>query len=257
MRKKTLLAAAAVVVFALGAVTGCGSSADIGRDAALETALNDAGVNEADTTRLSVAEDKDDGRKIYDIQFNAGGKEYDYEIQASDGRILSSEVDTASSNAAGSDDSGLGSALVPDNSTQDSTAQSGGDSGSSDGTGSGQNSADNSSSGTATDGQTQDNSQSQNTGNSGNTNSSGSSQGNSQNGNSSSGNSNVALSIDDAISIALGRVSGATEQNIKIKLDHDDGRYIYEGEIRYNNREYEFEIDANSGTILEWSEERD
>lgn len=226
MRKKTLLAAAAVVVFALGAVTGCGSSADIGRDAALETALNDAGVNEADTTRLSVAEDKDDGRKIYDIQFNAGGKEYDYEIQASDGRILSSEVDTASSNTAGSDDSGLGSALVPDNSTQDSTAQSSGDSGSSDGTGSGQNSADNS-------------------------------QRNSQTGNSSSGNSNVALSIDDAISIALGRVSGATEQNIKIKLDHDDGRYIYEGEICYNNREYEFEIDANSGTILEWSEERD
>ena len=67
----------------------------------------------------------------------------------------------------------------------------------------------------------------------------------------------MAVSIDEAIGIALDRVSGATEQDIKIELDRDDGRYKYEGEIHYNGREYEFEIDANSGTILEWSEERD
>ena len=39
-------------------------------------------------------------------------------------------------------------------------------------------------------------------------------------------------------------------------LDRDDGVYKYEGDIIYNGMEYEFEIDANSGTILEWSEER-
>ena len=43
---------------------------------------------------------------------------------------------------------------------------------------------------------------------------------------------------------------------LRIELDRDDGRYKYEGEIIYNNIEYDFEIDANSGTILEWSEER-
>ena len=57
--------------------------------------------------------------------------------------------------------------------------------------------------------------------------------------------------------IALDRVPGATAQNVKIELDRDDGRYKYEGEIFYNRIEYDFEIDANSGTILEWSEERD
>ncbi len=56
--------------------------------------------------------------------------------------------------------------------------------------------------------------------------------------------------------IALDRVSGATAQDVRIELDRDDGRYKYEGEIIYNNMEYDFEIDANSGTILEWSEER-
>ncbi len=243
MRKKTLFAAA-VVIFALGAVTGCGSSADIGRDAALETALNDAGVNEEDTTRLSVAEDQDDGRKTYDIQFNAGGREYDYEIQASDGRILSSDVDTASDDTAEGDSSGLGSALVPDDGSQNNSSSP----------------ENGNSSSSTSDGQTQDNSQTQNSGNSGNsgnTASSGGSQGNSQTSNNSSGNSDVAVSIDEAIGIALDRVSGATEQDIKIELDRDDGRYKYEGEIHYNGREYEFEIDANSGTILEWSEERD
>ena len=67
----------------------------------------------------------------------------------------------------------------------------------------------------------------------------------------------MAISQDQAVQIALERVPGATEQNMRIKLDYDDGRYVYEGEIRYNYREYDFEIDANSGTILEWSEERD
>ena len=33
----------------------------------------------------------------------------------------------------------------------------------------------------------------------------------------------------------------------------DDGHIIYEGEIHYGNAEYEFEIDAASGTILEWT----
>ena len=32
--------------------------------------------------------------------------------------------------------------------------------------------------------------------------------------------------------------------------------YKYEGDIIHEQREYEFEIDANTGTILEWSEER-
>lgn len=189
---KKLLAITVLTLAAAGIVTGC-SGKDIGRDAALEAAFNDAGVSESDTTRLKVSEDRDDGRKVYEIQFDVDNTEYDYEIQASDGSILSSEtenrVQVQSNSQNGSDDA------VGQN---------------------GQNAQNN-------QGQT---------------------------------NTQTAVTREQAIETALSRVSGATEQDIRIELDRDDGVYKYEGDIIYNGMEYEFEIDANSGTILEWSEER-
>ena len=92
-RMKKYIAAAAVSAAVLGALTGCGSGKDIGRDAALEAALNDAGVSESETTRLKVSEDRDDGRKVYEIRFDVAEKEYDYEVLAADGSIISSEID--------------------------------------------------------------------------------------------------------------------------------------------------------------------
>ena len=51
-------------------------------------------------------------------------------------------------------------------------------------------------------------------------------------------------------------MSGATAANIyKFKLDFDDGRWEYEGEIRYGTMEYDFTIDANTGALLEWDME--
>ena len=77
---------------------------------------------------------------------------------------------------------------------------------------------------------------------------------------SSSGNtgstSGVAVTLEEAQNIALERVPGAAAQNISIELDEDDGWYIYEGDIVYDGMEYEFEIDANTGNILKWEEER-
>lgn len=90
----------------------------------------------------------------------------------------------------------------------------------------------------------------------------GNTQGNSQAGaqNQAGGNSgstsDVKISLEEAQNIALGRVQGATASNISIELDRDDGWYIYEGEIKYNGMEYEFEIDANSGNVLKWEEEK-
>ena len=39
-----------------------------------------------------------------------------------------------------------------------------------------------------------------------------------------------------------------------MELDLDDGKYIYEGDIIYQQTEYEFEIDANTGNALSQSE---
>ena len=66
---------------------------------------------------------------------------------------------------------------------------------------------------------------------------------------------NVAVSIEEAKQIALDKVAGATEQDIHIVLDSDDGRLLYEGTIFYAQMEYEFEIDAQSGRIWSWEEE--
>lgn len=66
----------------------------------------------------------------------------------------------------------------------------------------------------------------------------------------------MGISIEEAEKIALERVQGASENDIRIQSDYDDGKYKYEGDIIYDGKEYEFEIDASTGTILEWSEER-
>ena len=123
--------------------------------------------------------DRDDGRVVYDVRFDVDQTEYDYEVLASDGQIVSSDVERRDDDGYDDDDRSRGS------------------------------------------------------------------------------NADVAVSREEAIDIALAKVSGATENDIRIELDHDDGRYKYEGDIIYERVEYDFEIDANSGDILEWSEERD
>ena len=69
-------------------------------------------------------------------------------------------------------------------------------------------------------------------------------------------NSGVKVTEASAKKTALAQVPGATEANIiKFKLDMDDGRWEYEGEFVYNHMEYDFTIDANTGTVLEWEAE--
>ena len=152
---------------------------DIGEDAALQAALEAAGVSESDASRLRISKDRDDGRVVYEIRFDVDQTEYDYDVLASDGQILGSDVELRNDDRDDDDDRNRGS------------------------------------------------------------------------------NADVAISREEAIDIALAKVSGATESDIRIELDHDDGRYKYEGDIIYERVEYDFEIDANSGDVLEWSEERD
>lgn len=67
---------------------------------------------------------------------------------------------------------------------------------------------------------------------------------------------NVTVSEADAKKTALDRVSGATDKDIyEWKLDYDDGRPEYEGKIIYGGMEYEFTIDAATGSIIEWDAE--
>ena len=60
----------------------------ISSDAAKKIALDHAQVKEADTKRLKIDLDYEDGIRIYEIDFVAGGFEYDYDINAKTGEIM-------------------------------------------------------------------------------------------------------------------------------------------------------------------------
>ena len=68
---------------------------------------------------------------------------------------------------------------------------------------------------------------------------------------------NVTVSEADAKKTALDRVSGATDKDLyEWKLDYDGGRPEYEGKIIYGGTEYEFTIDASTGSVMEWDAEK-
>ena len=66
-----------------------------------------------------------------------------------------------------------------------------------------------------------------------------------------------AISSDEAVQSALARVPGATVANVtEFNRDYENGRLEYEGEIHYNGYEYDFEIDADTGTFIKWEVEQ-
>lgn len=85
--------------------------------------------------------------------------------------------------------------------------------------------------------------------------SSGSSQsgGNSSSSSGSSQNSGQ-ITIEKAESIVLAKIPNADIR--ELKLEKDDGIWIYEGEAVKGDYEYEFEINASSGVIISWEKDR-
>ena len=71
---------------------------------------------------------------------------------------------------------------------------------------------------------------------------------------SSSSSSSDLIGTSKAKEIALNKAGGG--RVVSIKLDREDGRQVYEGEVHDSKYEYEFEIDAKTGKIREWDKER-
>ena len=124
--KKRMLAAGLISVALLSTVTGCGSASQnvagtqgiqgttgvvggtvqgsgnaensatmvnggITEQEAKNIAAGNAGVTEDQIQYITVKQDWDDGQARYEVEFTAAGVEYDYELDASDGRILSAD----------------------------------------------------------------------------------------------------------------------------------------------------------------------
>ena len=92
MKKKMLLSACAASLLAL-TLAGCTQStaqqADyIGADAAKAIALEAAGIGEADAAFTSAELESRNNTVYYEVDFTAGGQEYDYDIDALTGTVI-------------------------------------------------------------------------------------------------------------------------------------------------------------------------
>lgn len=146
------------------------ASGEITEEEAKAIAFQNAQVAPEAVTAIRVKKDIDDGISVYDVEFYVQNKEYDYEIQAADGAILSVDYEVEEDFQTGANTAGV-------------------------------------------------------------------------------------ISEAEAKQIVLSRLPEATEQNIYIRLDTDDGIQEYEGEVVVNNTKYEFEINAQTGEITNWEQD--
>lgn len=91
--KKTVLLVLAVVLAI--AVCGCalGGEKRIGKDAALQVALEDAGLTSEEVRDVDIELDRTLTSRRYEVDFEAGRTEYEYKIDAYTGEILSAATD--------------------------------------------------------------------------------------------------------------------------------------------------------------------
>ncbi|MDO5112410.1 MAG: PepSY domain-containing protein [Clostridia bacterium] len=79
---------------AASATEGAQAATGVTAEEAKKSALTHAGVAEGDTSRMRVKEDREDGAMVFDVEFTAGDTEYEYEISAATGEVLSMDIDT-------------------------------------------------------------------------------------------------------------------------------------------------------------------
>lgn len=147
-----------------------GEAGALDEAAAKQIALDDAGLSADAVTFVRAERERDDGVLRYEVEFydKATGTEYDYEIDAATGTIISLDANAERYAAPGTD--GL-------------------------------------------------------------------------------------VSEESVRKTVLARVPGAADSDLRMHLEHDDGREQYEGTIVYDGMEYEFEADAYSGAIRSWEAE--
>lgn len=213
--KMKVLWAAALAALTLAACGGQTVQAPyIGIDAAKAIAVEAAGVTEDAASFSTAGLDKQNGLEFYAVDFTANGQSYEYDIDAVTGVIIDSETPAdAAAPAGGTQAAGQTAAGQTAGQTEDQAA--------------GQT-ADPAPSGT-----------------------SGGSQTSTPAANTSAG----AITEDQAREIALTNAGLTSDQVtfLRSKLDYDDGRRVYDIEFyTADYTEYDYEIDADTGTILSY-----
>ena len=90
-----LLLVAAVAFGSMQVGAGVNSNKTIGLDKGVNVALQDAGFTSEEVSGLIAHYDNDDGVATYEVDFIAGGFEYEYTIKANDGTIIEASREAA------------------------------------------------------------------------------------------------------------------------------------------------------------------
>ena len=61
------------------------------------------------------------------------------------------------------------------------------------------------------------------------------------------------VTAEEAASIVAGKVSGASAADVDIWEESGDGRGRYEGDLFLDGMKYEFEVDPQTGRIIDWN----
>ena len=192
-------------------LAGNTQSTDIGESAAKEIAFKDAGVSAEQVQYLWSKMDYDDGKAVYDVEFVVNNIEYDYEIDAVSGVILS--VDQEADHYR----------MANQTTGTSNSAQTGAQTGA-------QSSAQNSTSTAKTANQTAGNTQA--------------ASGAAQQAN------YIGDQAAQEAALAHAGVSAQNVSFVRTKLDFDNGRWEYEVEFYDQGTEYDYSIDAVTGEVL-------
>lgn len=218
------MAVLAVTACAAAFTAGCGDSV-MDRKEALESALTDAGLTAEDITITRQELEKEDGKTYYEIAFTSGGYGYYYEIDASSGDVTGVSINAIS---AGNGSEPAGGQSGESGSGNEPVGEQSGESGSEAQPAGGQ-------SGESGSGNEPAGEQSREPG----------------------GQPGQVDSMDSAKAIVLAD-AGLAEGEVtftKEKLDWDDGVAVYDLEFYTADKEYEYEVNAATGTIMDRSEE--
>ncbi len=202
---------------------------------AKEIALTDAGVKESDAVFKKAELDTENSRQHYDVEFYAGDKEYEYEIDRSDGSILSANQnvmdaeDYSEMEALANPSSGNQASENQSSENQPSGNQSSGDQ-SSENQSSGNPAAEN----RAVENQT-------------------AADGAAQNASGITEEKAFEIALENS-GIAASDVSG---KDVHLDKDDDTGIVSYEVEFRAGSMEYSYKIDPDTGKILSSEAETD
>ena len=214
-RKRTLIiAVAAVLVLGIGFGAGmavkssqAAQGSQISVEEAKAIALSNVGVSEEKATFTKA---KLDNEGHYDIEFFTESLEYDFEVDAKSGSILSKDAEARDHVKADADKQK--DQVQQSQSQQQSQAS----------------------------GQQSQKQQSQQPAAKP----------------SSGSNDSAVIGVESAKSIAVRHAGVSGASFTKAYLDHDDGLRVYELEFRAGGFEYDYEINAYNGAILDWDKDR-